>query len=98
MFFRHLPDETFKRQRIIAGIEHVFRMVQVYLKLARGGLSHCPVGGDQLQLRQFVNIVQHVSKMVKIINRVDLTLRVTHVGARRAGWLQIAVGIAFTVK
>ena len=73
-------------------------MVQVNLKLARGGFSHCPVGGDQLQLRQFVNVIQHVSKVVEIINRVDLTLRVTHVGARRAGWLQIAVGIAFTVK
>ena len=73
-------------------------MVQVNFKLTRRGLSHCAIGGDQLQLCQLINIVQHVSKVVEIINRVDLALRVTHVGARRAGWLQIAVGIAIPIK
>ena len=73
-------------------------MVKVDFKLARRGFRHRAIGGDQLQFGQLVDVVEHVSEVVKVIDRIDLALGVAIVSARRTRRLQVAFGIAFAVQ
>jgi hypothetical protein len=45
MFLRHQPHQTFQRQRVVAGVEHVIGMVEVDFKLPREASATAPSAG-----------------------------------------------------
>ena len=73
-------------------------MVEVDFKLTGRGFRHRAVRRDQLELGDLIDFVQHVGKVVEVVDGVNLTLGIAIAGSRRARRLQVAFRVALAVK